>query len=291
MSFVCKWRIWLHLSGMAVFFPHNCVSLARLYSSVMVMFVGYDCVWCYSICGVRLCLVLQYLLGMNVYVQCDYLSGMIVWYEVICPVWLCLFSVYVRYDSICQIWFCLSRLFVGYDCVCPVWLCLSGMIVFVRYDCVCPVWLCLSGMIVFVRYDCICPVWLHLPDMNLYACHEYLSVRVVFVWYDYLSSVILFLLYEGICPVWLCLFSVYVRYDSICPIWFCLSQLFVGYDCFCPVWLCLAGMICLSGMTAFVRVYVREIWGIARKCTPDVTMAIFFDVKRKLYFPDAGQKQ
>lgn len=176
MSFVCKWRIWLHLSGMAVFFPHNCVSLARLYSSVMVMFVGYDCVWCYSICGVRLCLVLQYLLGMNVYVQCDYLSGMIVWYEVICPVWLCLFSVYVRYDS-------------------------------------------------------------------------------------------------------------------ICPIWFCLSQLFVGYDCFCPVWLCLAGMICLSGMTAFVRVYVREIWGIARKCTPDVTMAIFFDVKRKLYFPDAGQKQ
>ena len=123
---------------MAVFFPHNCVSLARLHSSGMVMFVGYDCVWCYSICGVRLCLVRQYLLGMNVFVQCDYLSGMIVFGM----------KLFVRYDCV---WY---EVIVRYDCVCSV--CMFGMTPFVRYDFVCHEYL--SGMIVFVRYGCVCPV-------------------------------------------------------------------------------------------------------------------------------------
>ena len=259
MSVVCKSRIWLQLSGVAVSFPYDCVCLAWLYLSVMIMFVQYDCV----------CLVWLF-----VGYDCDF-------YDSICRVRLCLFGM-----TNCPVWFCLScmKVYVRYVCVCSVFMSgttafvrdmilfvchdyLSSMIVFVWYD-------YLSSMVMFVLYEGICPVWLYLFS--------------VYVRYDCICPIWFCLSTTTICRVWFCLFCM-----TICPVWLCLScmKVFVRYDCVCSV--CISGMtafvgndffatticwvwLCLSGMTTFVRVYFRAAWGTARKYMPNVILAIFW---------------
>ena len=206
---------------------------------------------------------------------------MIVFVQCVCPVWLHLpdiimflshgymsgMIVFVRYVCICPIW-----LFFSGTIICLVWLFvlydyLSSMIVYVLYEGICPVWMCL--FILFVRYDCICPIWLFLSGTII-------CLVWFFVLYDYLSSMIVSVLYEGICPVWMCLFSLYFRYNWICPIWLCFFDTGI-----CRV------RLCFSGMTAFVRVYFRDAWGIYAKCNN----GHFFMSRRNFYFLYAGQKQ